>query len=931
MLIGRSTECAVLDELIGQARGRVSTALAICGEPGIGKTALLTYAVERASGMLVLTTRGVESESQIPYAALADLVQPILGLTGHIPAAQAAALAGSLAIGPPVQGDRFAVAAATLSLLGVAADLSPVLCVIDDAHWTDASSAEALVFAARRLRAEGVLVLFGIRDCEAGSDRFDAIERLQLGELDAAASHELARSSAGSDLPPAVLQELLTAAGGNPLALVELPASLTDDQRAGREPLDAPLRIGSALERAFHGRVDDVDPAAGRALLVAAASDLQLVDAAVGRVGGSIRDLEAAEAAGLVRLQGDSVVFRHPLVRSIVYQRSSPAQRRAAHRLLAEALAELPVPQAEERRAWHLVHAAVGTDAAVADLVEVAAAAASSRRSFSIGATLFEHAARLTPEPAARPRRLLAGALAAVPAGRVDESLRLLAKARAQSGDAAERVRLDHQRYELELWSASPLVARDRLLALAADTEATDPRLAGTMVLSAGMASVVTYDAASLSFAAEWASRLAGTDRRLLLATSLLRAFAAVQTGRGTEAAHILDACRAELEREDPVAVGQLVLQAAVCNLALERFEEARVLLELAMAPARSANAAGSLAMQLPWLATLDLLSGRWNSALAEAHEAVRLIEETGWATYRPTGLSVLARVEAGMGRPECPVHAEAARRAAVEINALPTAAHASAALGLFRLGQGEYAEAAADMEQSLRLAGATAAPLLRVQLIPDLIEASVRAGRMRGLGVLVDELEDIAGRSGRNSTQALAARCRGFVDRVEPEEHFRRALVHHHSGTPLFDEARTQLCLGELLRRRKRRGEARRRLTIARDAFVTLGAAPWARRAEADLVATGGTPHTGDGSAAEHLTPQELQVALAAARGLSNAEVAGALFLSIKTIEFHLSNVYRKLGVRSRTQLVHRLEPSGGVPAPAGPKPASTAVGVSR
>src|SRR5215218_7063538 len=267
MLLGRAAECGRLDELLSQSRRRVSGALAICGEPGLGKTALLSYACDRAADMLVLTARAVESESEIPYAALADLLRPIVPLLSRIPAPQAAALAGSLATGPPVRGDRFAVAAATLSLLAAAADDTPVLCVVDDAQWMDESSAEAPVLAARRLRAEGVLVLLGLRSGDRGADRFGAIDCLQVTPLDERAAFELVTRAAGRGLRPSLLAALVAGAGGNPLALLELPASLTPGQRAGREPLPTPLRIGSALERAFGGRVGEMPAATRRALL----------------------------------------------------------------------------------------------------------------------------------------------------------------------------------------------------------------------------------------------------------------------------------------------------------------------------------------------------------------------------------------------------------------------------------------------------------------------------------------------------------------------------------------------------------------------------------------------------------------------------------------------------------------------------------------
>lgn len=910
-LFGRDDECCQVDALLACARSGVSGSLVVTGEPGIGKTALLAQAEANAQDLLVLKAQGIESESELAFAGLADLLGPVLPLLPSIPEPQAAALAGSLALGPPVRGDRFAVAAATLSLLGAAADDQPVLCLVDDAQWLDPSSLESLVFTARRLRAEGVVLLFGVREGSPAADRFTGLPCLPLRGLPEEASRLLLGRAHPDELSAAARDGLVQAAGGNPLGLLELPRQLSAAQRAGREPLYGPLRVGPALERSFRDRVEDLPRPSLRALLVLAASDLtslELLGLALDRAGATLSDLDPAEAAGLVHVQPDEVVFRHPLMRSVVYQGASPVDRRWAHGLLAETLRDADVPQASERRVWHLIAAALRPDAGVASAVEEAAVSAVRRRSFSTATTLFERAAQLTPVTAARPARLLAGAQAAVPAGCVDQGLRLLEQALLHCEDPVERAAVEHQLCQLQLWSDSPLSARDRLLALAKRTQERDPGLAAVMVLSACQAAVVTYDHAAVSAGASWAAALAPADQRIQLAAAVLRAFAHAQAGDCAAAVEVLRSCEDQLRSEDPLAVDQLVLQAGVCWLALEHLPEARVLLERAVSSSRAVNAAGSLAMQLPWLTTLNLLEGRWNEALADAHDALRLIEETGWTTYRPTGLSVLARVEAGMGRPECREHAESAIAVAQELGTAPLEAHARAALGLFELGQASYGEAADQLEEALRIAGDAASPLLRVQLLPDLVEACVRSGRTDRAAALLDALDDGASCTGRTSALALAARCRALV-RGDDEDGLRLALALHERGTPAFDRARTQLCLGQLLRRQKRRAEARDLLVAARETFRRLGAAGWLARVELDVVASGGPRRSGDAAVAHHLTPQELQVALTVAKGLSNAETASALFLSVKTVEYHLSNAYRKLGVRSRTQLVHELE----------------------
>ena len=497
MLIGRDAEWALIDEMLSRAQAGESDSLLISGDAGIGKTFLLGAAEDRARelGFLVLTTTGVQAESQIPCAALADLFvvgglcRPESAFLSRLPHPQRIALEGALAIesapgpadgAPMPANDRLPVAAATLSLLAAAAEVSPVMCVVDDAQWIDDSSAEPLIFAARRLRAEGVLVLMGVRAPDPGAERFANVlhHELHLTGLDPAAARELLASTGETGLHDDVVDRLLATAAGNPLALLEMPSALSESERQGQSPITNPLPLGPSLELAFVGRIRRLPVQTQSALHIVAANDIPLpsvISKALERGGHSLADLEPAESDGLVTVEPTTVNFRHPLMRSAAYQCATKAERRRAHRLLAETLADRPdVPQAQERRVWHLVAATLAPDDAVADALEEAAAKAVSQRSYGIAATLYERAAALSEAPAARPGRLFAAGLAAVPAGRVDESIRLLGDALALTDDPLTRVRIEHQLCELQLWQHAPLAARDRLLELAARVEEQD-------------------------------------------------------------------------------------------------------------------------------------------------------------------------------------------------------------------------------------------------------------------------------------------------------------------------------------------------------------------------------------------------------------------------------------------------------------------------
>jgi len=346
-----------------------------------------------------------------------------------------------------------------------------------------------------------------------------------------------------------------------------------------------------------------------------------------------------------------------------------------------------------------------------------------------------------------------------------------------------------------------------------------------------------------------------------------------------------------------------------VCYLSLQRTAEARPLLARAVDASRQANATGLLALQLPWMAILEWQEGDWTSALALAHEAVELASETGWLAQLPDSLSTLAKIEAGFGMASCREHAAQSVAAARSSNPAATPVHALAAVGLLELGLGHPHEAVDALNDALAAAGPRATPILRLQILPNLVEAYVRAGQPDRAAVELAQLDDLAGRVERSWVRAAAARCHGLLEaRDFAEQRFEQALHWHAKGTPPFDQARTHLAYGARLRRSRNRAGARVQLQSALELFERLGAAPWAEQTRAELVSSGeSAPAHGD-IIELRLTSQELQVALAVQRGLTNADAAAALFLSVKTVEYHLSNIYRKLGIRSRTQLIRAL-----------------------
>ena len=916
LLVGRDVERARLDALLDAARAGRSEVLVVRGEAGVGKTTLLDYAAGRAIGIRVLRARGVEAESGLAFAALDELLRPVLSCLDGLPERQAAALRGALALSEASEVDRFAVYVATLGLLATAAEKGPLLVLIDDAQWLDGSSAEALVFAGRRLEAEGIALVFAAR--EGDPDEFVApgLDELHVHGLDRDAVARLLALRAAGPVPSAVLDRLTAETAGNPLVLLELSNVLTPGQLAGDQPLDEPLAAGEAAKFAFLHRAQALSAPAREALVLAATAgdgDLAPLLVALDAARLGTRPLAEAEAAGLVRIAEGRLSFQHPLVRSAVYAAADPPARRRAHRAMADAVGELR----PDRRAWHLARAAIGPDEEVAAALEKAAVAARRRSGYAAAAVAYERAARLSPPGTRRVERLVAGGEAARRAGRSEHAAALLRQAAADATEDRVRAEISHKRGRLEWFAGRPRQAERLFVDAAGLVGGSDPMWSALLLVEASLAAGYAGDAAGAVAIARRARA------RELEGAASIGADAALSTalywaGEGAQAHLLLLGAIAAVDARDLAALDpEAVLFAANWSVYTgTEVRRARMLVDRVLDEARASGALWVLSGALNVSAQLLLREGEWAQAYAAAGEGARIAAEVDNALQRRWLLGLLALVEAAQGREaECRAHVEEAQMliAGTEFARPPELGEA---LGLLELGLGRPELALAHLEEATAAGGGPGARRLSRPAVGDLVEA-----RLHHAGEVPDELMTAVVHAGDGDFEGCAAvveRCRALVaGEDEFDARFGRALKLHGGGWP-FARARTQLCYGERLRRAGRRIDARAQLRTALETFERLGARPWAERASDELRATGERIARRDPTASERLTPQELQIALTVARGATNREAGAALFLSPKTIEFHLGRVYRKLGLRSRTELAHTLrdtlrpEPAG-------------------
>jgi DNA-binding CsgD family transcriptional regulator len=910
MFVGRERERARIDRLLEAARGGVSGALLLHGEAGIGKTALMRWAIGRATGMRVLRARGIETESDIPFAGLAELVSPLLDRLDAIPEVQARALRGALALGPATPHDRFTVPAGLLSLLGVGAEEQPVLAAIDDAQWLDEPSLEAFLFAGRRLEAEGIAMLGSVRDgTTAAALEVPWLERLRISPLADDEARELLAGTHPERLAPSVADRLVSTAAGNPLALLEIPRQLSDGQRAGREPLEEPLRPGTGVERAFRRALDALDDDARRALLVAATAHtgrLDVIEPALREAGLSATHLAPAENARLIAVSDGEVDFRHPLLRSTAYHATSAAERRGAHAALAAT-----APEGSPERAWHLAAGAVAPDEAVAAALEVAALDARGRGAHATAARDFGRAAQLTPDDEPRARRLLEAAVDATRSGEPDRAFALLGDAARLASDPLLAADVQRMTGHVEMRRGSPLVAYELLVAEAERVRSRDPRRAAGMFLEASVTHMLTGDTDALIATAERARALAtAADPAVELLATTVIGEAHLVLGDVAQGDAMLSACEPFLLEGDPLAIVEIVGMAAHSSVWIEKFDRAQRIFDRLIAAARDASAVSALIYPLAARADLDFRLGRWATARAEAAESVELAQDTGQLPLLAQSLAALAHMEAAMGaEDECRRHVAEGLELVARFKSDATGTYLQASLGLLELGLGRIPEAIAALEETQRHVDRLRMQPALVQCTPDLIEAYARAGRREDALGLLERFEERARPTGSRWAQAAVARSRALLG---PDEEIRpafEAALALHEGLPMpFERARTLLCLGERLRRARQRADAREPLRTALETFERLSARGWAERTRTELRATGEQQVRRTETAAEQLTPHELQIAVLVAQGMTNREAAAALFLSPKTIEYHLGQIYRKLDVRGRAQLARLM-----------------------
>jgi DNA-binding CsgD family transcriptional regulator len=908
MLLGRREECAVLDRLLDGARGGRSSALVLEGEAGVGKTALVDYAIASASDLRVLRAVGVESEMELAFAALHQLCAPVLDRLDRLPVPQRDALLTTFGLRAGAVPDRFLVGLAVLSLLSEVADGRPLLCVVDDAQWLDRASAQCVAFVARRLLAESVLMLFAVRE---QTDLLTGLPGLVVGGLRGADARSLLVSVIPGRLDEGVADELLAETRGNPLALLELPPGLSAAQLAGGFAVPGALSLSGRLEESFVKRLDALPAETQRLLLVAAAEPLgdpALLGRAAERLGITGAALEPAQSAGLIEINC-RVRFRHPLVRSAIYGAATLNERRQVHRALGEATDAQVDP---DRRAWHLAEAVAGPDEDVAAELQRAAGRAQARGGLAAAAAFRERSALLTSDPDRRAQRMLAAADAKRDAGALDAALGLLVEAEAGPLDEFGRAHAEllGGRIALEQHRGDDA---GRLLASAARRlEPLDPELAReTYLETLGGAMVGDLEVLGGARAVAEAARAARPGPAPPRAAGvLLDAFATRVTdgyaaavpalARGLELLLVSDVTNEDVGHSLSLASNRA---SAIVALELWDVEAFHLLASRQVQLARDTGALVHLRFALSVLARSQLLAGEVTAASSTLDEAHVIAEASGNLPLVNAPM-ILA---AWRGQEERA--SELIQATAKEAAARRWTSNAYARAVLYNgLGRHDTARDAAREAFQHDLVGH--GPLL----VPELAEAASRTG---DVALLESALEWLSGRARAVSSEwllGIEARVGALLSEGEAAERlYSDSIVHLFGNRVRLDRARTHLLYGEWLRRERRRIDAREQLRTALAMFTSMGTEAFATRAERELLATGERVRTRTVETRDELTPQEAQIARLASEGLSNPDIGARLFISPHTVAYHLRKVFSKLGITSRNQL-QRVLPEGGV-----------------
>jgi DNA-binding CsgD family transcriptional regulator len=906
--LGRTGEREVIDRLLANVRGCQSAVLVIRGEAGIGKTALLQYVTRQASGLRVARVTGVEAEMELPYAGIHQLCAPMLSRLDALPQPQQHGLRVALGLASGQVPERFLVGLAVLGLLSAEAEERPLLCLVDDAQWLDAASGLILGFVARRLLAESVAIVVAVREPSASHD-FDGLPELLLRGLTDEDARTLLMRAVPGPLDDRVRDRIVAETRGNPLALLDLPRSRSAGELAGGFELPVATDLPRHLEDHYLERANELPEPTQRLLLLAAAEpmgDATLVWRAAHTLGIERSALGPAEDARLVEI-GARVRFRHPLVRSAAYRAAVASERRAAH----GALAEVTDPETDpDRRAWHRAHAAVAVDEAVAGELERSADRAQARGGAAAAAAFLARAAELTPDPAERGRRALAAAQAKFDAAGADAALALLATAELAPLDELQRARLERLRAEIAFMRTRGRDAPALLLDAARRLEPLDAAMARETHLEAMAAAMFAgrlgdqpgvRDAAAAARAAPAAPQPPRAIDLLLdgLATRLSEGYAAgVPPLRSA-----LDAFR----RVEELTVRDVRWLWLACRLAQDLWDDELwyVLATSGVRVARETGALSMLPMALTYRAALHVHAGAFGPAAALIEEADTITLATDMAPLKYATLMLAAwqgNEAGGLGLIEAMTAGVTARGEGMGLGINEWAA------ALLCNGNGRYAEALAAAQRGC---GHDDVGLYAWSLV-ELIEAGVRCGATDASCAALDRLSARTRASGTEWALGIEAGSRALVsDRQDAEPLYREAVARLERSRGVVHATRARLLYGEWLRRENRRVDAREQLRVAHDRFSRIGAKAFAERARGELLATGETVRKRRVDTRDELTPQEKQIARLARDGLSNPDIGARLFLSPRTVEWHLRKVFTKLEIRSRHELSSALPSS--------------------
>jgi DNA-binding CsgD family transcriptional regulator len=902
-LLGRQRECDALDDLLGGVRTGQSRAVVVRGEAGIGKTALLDHLAGSAAGFRVARAAGVESEMELPYAGLHQLCGPFTDRIESLPGPQSDALGTAFGLRDGDAPNGFLVGLAVLGLLSDAAEESPLLWIVDDAQWLDAASSQTLSFVARRLGVESVGIVVALRDA-AGDYPFDDLDDLVVGALGEGEARVLLESVLTGPLDDRVRDRLIAESRGNPLALLELPRGFTPAEMAGGFGLPHATSLTRRIEESFRRRLAPL-PASTRMLLLVGSADPAGDPVLVWRAAGALGVEPAARnvAGDLVEFDGQ-VRFRHPLVRSAVYTAASPAERQRAHRALADATDPAVDP---DRRAWHRAHATPGLDEDVAAELERSADRAQGRGGLAAAAAFLDRASELTPESGTRARRALAAAQIKQLAGAPDAAMRLLAAADAGPLDELDRARVELLRAEVTFSVTRGGDAPQLLLEAAKRLEPLDSALARDTYLDAFAAALFAdrltrgsglHEIAEAVRAATWGN----SSRRSPRACDLLLEGIAVVTidGYAAGAPTLRRALRAF--RDEPISDEDALRWLWLACRAARALGDEGAWDELTERQVRLAREAGELSLLPIALAercSAQLFLGDLAAAEALVVESEAVTEAAG---SRLAPQSAIALAAWRGDEPQTTALIEAGRRDVVHRGeGLWLVATEWASAVLFN-GLGRYDQALAAAEQALahphELGVSTWVPT-------EFIEAAVRSGHPERADAPLRRLQEISAAADTDWALGVEARSRALLSEGEVAESLYREAIARLSRTRVRPAlARAHLLYGEWLRRERRRADARDQLRIAQDAYSEIGMNAFAERARRERMATGETVRERTPETRDRLTAQEAQIARLAAEGRTNSEIGAQLFISPRTVEWHLRKVFMKLGISSRRDL---------------------------